>query len=65
MKVRGAVGGEVLDQSPVPDHGEEGVDVRGEVHVQHQVVLHLLQQLPLRVLQGCLRLSRQHLRRPG
>ena len=27
------------------DHGEEGIDVRGEVHVQHEVVLHLLEQL--------------------
>ena len=45
VEVCRAVGGEVLDEAPVPDHGEEGVDVGGEVHVQHQVVLHLLQQL--------------------
>jgi hypothetical protein len=45
MKVSRTVRGEVLNQPTVPDHGEQGVDVRGQVDVQQEIVLHLLQQL--------------------
>ena len=36
------VGGEVLDEAAVADHGEESVEVGGEIHVQQQVVLHIM-----------------------
>ena len=36
---------EVLDESPVPYHGVEGLDVAGEVHVEHEVVPDLFQHL--------------------
>ena len=36
---------EVLNESPVPYHGVEGLDVAREVHVEHEVVPDLFQHL--------------------
>ena len=34
---------EVLNESPIPDHGVQRFDVARQIHVEHQVVPDLLQ----------------------
>ena len=36
---------EVLNETPVPDHGVQRLDVARQIHVEHQVVPDLLQHL--------------------
>ena len=46
-----------LNESLVPDHGEEGLEVLGEVHVQHEAAAHVLQRTKARGVGGLMKLG--------